>query len=852
MKRFIPILLFTFVYALNISAQIKGKIVDEFGFPLSKASASYKGHHIAVASDDDGLFTIARHEGWTLTFSCVGFKSQTLKIDASTPNELKIQMKEDSRSLQNVDFSAKRGKYSRKNNPAVELMQRVIEMKKRTDLENHDYYQYNKYQKISLLYNNIQQEDLDSGFFKKMPTLRSQIETSPYNGKLTLPLMVDETVTQHVFRKDPRSEKDIIKGQKSEGINTLLQTGEMLNTVLKDVFTDVDIYDDHIRLLQFHFPSPIGRTAISFYRYYIEDTVYVDRDLCYHLQFIPNNQQDFGFRGELYVLADSTLHVKRCEMTLPKKTGVNFVDDIQIKQEFTRLDNGEWVLTADDMIVELKLNKHIKNGLVTRITRLSDYDFEEINKKLFKGKAAVKHEADAQLRDDDFWNKYRTVELTKGESSMNAFIHRIEQSKNFKWVMFGVRALVENYVETGTSRTKSKFDIGPVTTLISSNFVDGYRLRASGRTTAHLNPHWFWSGFYAYGLKSKKHYYNSELVYSFTKKKNASFEFPSRNIIFESSYDVMSPSDKFLIHNKDNMFMTLRTQKVEEMYFYNRQKLSFVWETEGGFGFTTSLKAESNESAGDLHFFRMPNAPLYSQSPEVHQIRTTEWQVKLRYAPGETFINTKQKRWPINLDAPIFTVTHTMGFKGFLGGQYKLNYTELGIYKRFWLGSWGYLDNHINAGAQWNKVPFPLLIMPPSNVTYLEDESTFSLMRNMEFINDRYAFWSIAWNMNGKIFNRIPLIKHLKCREYIAFKGMFGTVTDKNNPLLAKNQADARLFQFPKATHLLEKGKPYMELVVGVNNIFKFLTVDYVRRLTYTDLLDAPKHGIRFFFLVSF
>jgi len=489
---------------------------------------------------------------------------------------------------------------------------------------------------------------------------------------------------------------------------------------------------------------------------------------------------------------------------------------------------------------------------VTRITRLSDYSFEEISKKLFRGKAAVKHESDARVRDDAFWNQYRTVELTKGESSMNAFIHRIEQSKNFKWLMLGVRTLVENYIETGTSRTKSKFDIGPVNTLISSNFVDGYRLRASGRTTAHLNPHLFWTGFYAYGTKSKKHYYDSEIVYDFKKKQNSSFEFPSHSIAFETSYDLMSPADKFLIHNKDNIFMTLRTQKVQQMYFYNRQKLTFTWETESGLSFTSSLKAESNERAGDLHFYRMPDSPLYESSPEVQKIRTTEWQVKLRYAPGETFINTKQKRWPINLDAPILSITHTMGFKGFLGGQYKLNYTELGIYKRFWMGSWGYIDTHINAGAQWNKVPFPLLIMPPANLTYLEDESTFSLMRNMEFINDRYAFFSIAWNMNGKIFNRLPLIKYLKCREYIALKGMFGHVTDKNNPTLAKNQADALLFQFPDCTYLMDSKKPYMELVVGVNNLFKFLTVDYVRRLTYTELPGAPKHGIRFYFLVSF
>ena len=639
-------------------------------------------------------------------------------------------------------------------------------------------------------------------------------------------------------------------------MNNLLQTGDILNTMLKEVFTDVDIYDDHIRLLQYQFTSPIGETGISFYRYYIADTVYVDRDLCYHLEFIPNNQQDFGFRGDLYILADSTLHVKKCEMTLPKRTDVNFVEDMKIVQEYTKLPNGEWVLTTDDMTAEIRINKWIHEALVTRTTRLSDYAFDELPNKLFKGKAKVKHEADAMVRDDDFWNQYRAVGLTKSESSMNAFIHRMEQSKNFKWIIFGIRALFENYVETGSSRTKSKFDFGPINTLISKNFVDGYRFRVSGRTSANLNPHFFWNGYYAYGVDSKKHYYGSEFTYSLNKKKNVPFEFPQRNITFETANDVMSPSDKFLIHNKDNVFMTFRAQKVEQMYFYNRQKLSFMYETDWGFSFNTSIKAESNRPTGDLVFEKMVSTKTDADGQTVPdyvtRIRTTELKLGLRYCPGQTYVNTKQQRLPVNLDSPEFTLSHTMGVKNFLGGGYKLNFTELGIYKRFWLGSWGYVDTHLNGGAQWNKVPFPLLIMPPVNITYFELENTFSMMRNMEFLSDRYAYASVSWDLSGKILNRLPLIKRLKWREYIAVKGMWSTLTDKNNPFLEQNASDPELFKFPEASHIMDKNKPYFEVVAGVHNIFKFFGIDYVRRLSYNDLPHTHKNGVRFSFAMSF
>ena len=853
MKRLFIVFCLSIVAFVSINAQIIGEIVDKDGYAIPYASAMYKGHHIATASDMNGAFTIERHEGWTLTISSVGFRSQTIKIDASTPSHLKVVLKEDSKSLNEVIVKSKRARYSRKDNPAVALMRRVIAAKSKTHLDNHDYYQFNKYQKITLSMNDLQPKDLETGMFKKSSWLLDQIETSPYNNKLILPLSVDETVTQHVYRKNPKTEREIVMGQKTEGINKVIQTGEILNTLLKDIFTDVDIYDDYVRLLQYPFTSPIGKTAISFYRYYIQYTVYFDRDLCYHINFIPNNQQDFGFRGDLYVLADSTLHVKKCTMTIPARSDVNFVENMKIEQEYTRLPDGDWVLTKDDMFAELKLNKLFNKLLVVRTTRLNDYAFDELPNKLFKGKAKVRHEADAMIRDEAFWEQYRTVDLTRGETSMNSFIHKMQQSKGYKWVIFGVRAFLENYVETGSTNTPSKFDIGPVTTMVSSNFVDGLRFRLSGRTTANLNKHWFWSGYYAYGSKSHKHYYSSEVTYSLNKKKNLPFEFPQRNITFETSYDIMSPSDKFLRHNKDNIFMAFRTQKVQQLYFYYRQKLSFDYETDWGFSFNTSLKAESNEPTGDLVFKRMPASSQILTDPFVDKIRTTELAVGIRYNPGQTYMNTKQRRWPVNLDSPEFKLSHTMGLSNVLGGQYQFNRTELGVYKRFWMGSWGYVDTHLNGGIEWNKVPFPLLIMPPVNLSFFEHENTFSMMKNMEFLNDRYAFWSVAWDLNGKILNRLPLVKHLKWREYVAFKGMWGTLTDKNNPrLLTQNATDELLFELPSTTLLMDKKVPYMELVVGVHNIFKFFAIDYVHRFNYNDVPGTKKNGIRFGFNMSF
>ena len=839
------VLLVALTQQLMAQQKISGRVIDVDGFAVPYASVQYRGHRIAVSSDGEGRFSIEKHEGWMLTVSALSYKTQTVKVDANT-NFLEVKLKDDSRRLSEVVVKSKRGKYKRKDNPAVELMRRVIAAKKKTDLANHPYYRYDKYQKITLALNDLSKEQLEGKFFSKRQYLLDQVEKSPYNGKLTLPVSVDETVSQHIYRKDPKSEKDIIKGQQTNGIGQVIQTGEILSTTMKDVFTDVDIYDDYVRLLQYPFPSPIGRTAISFYHYYIEDTVYVERDLCYHLQFIPANSQDFGFRGELYVTADSTLHVKKCNLYMPHNSDVNWVKDMKIEQEFTRLDNGEWVLSKDDMVAEMHASKVLQDLLVVRNTRLTDYSFDELPKVLFKGKAKVRHDIDAMNRDEAYWNKYRQVDLTKSESSMDSFIHRMENSKGFKWIILGVKALMENYVEIGSGPggKKSKFDLGPINTYLSKNYVDGIRLRLAGRTMAALNPHFFWNGYAAYGTKSNDWYTGHVFTYSLNKKKNSPFEFPMRNITFEVSRDIMSPSDDNLEHNKDNIFMTFRAATQDEMFLYHRQRLAFTYETDWGLRFNTGIRWQSNRTAGNLHYFTL-------DGNEVKKIRMTDINVGINYNPGVTYVNTKQQRLPINLDSPEIGISHTMGFKGFMGGQYHSNITKVSIYKRQWLGSFGYLDFHAVGQAQWNKVPFPMLILPPVNLSYFESEASVSLMRDWEFLNDRQVFASLSWDMNGKLLNRIPLIKKLKWREYFAVKGVWGNLTDKNNPYLEKNQGDTELFKFPSKSHVMNN-TPYWECVAGVHNIFKFFAVEYVRRLTYLNNEDISKWGIRFGFSMTF
>ncbi len=843
------VLIYTLLLGMAIHAQqslqITGVITDEeTGDSISFASIVYKGHNISTVANVFGQYTIPRQEGWNITVSAVGYKSRIIPVNSKTRRKLNITLKPARQELAEVTVKSRRNRYSRKDNPAVELMRRVVAAKKKTDLSNNDYYRYNKYEKLTLALNDLTPQQLESPFFTKKPWLLNQVEVNPYTNKLVLPVSVDETVSQKFYRKSPKDEKNIIQGQTSTGINDYFQTGDIINTVVKDVFTNVDLYQDDIRILQRPFTSPMSEKGIGFYRYYIEDTLAIGQDSCIHLAFVPNNMQDMGFRGDLYILKDSTLHLRRCQLSIPKQSNVNFVESLQVLQEYEKLPDGQWVLTTDDMITELQLFDFISAGaIVTRITRYSDYDFSEVPNKIFHGQKKEVTEADAQMRDKAFWNQYRQVELTRSENSMDKFMENIQNMKGFKYIIYGLKTIVENSMETGDP---NYVDICPINTLLTRNYVDGWRTRLSAKTTANLNKHFFLSGYYAHGWGSHRNYYDAEMTYSLNAKKYLPHEFPRRTMTIQSSQDICSPNDRFMESDKDNIFVAMKWAETNKMMSYNRQKVSFEYETDWGLKAIISGKTEENEAFGAMNYQTLdkPFVPINSKTGNGEYLRTTEASFYVRYAPGETYINNKLRRRVINLDAPVFSLSHTIGFNGVLGGDYNFHLTEAHIFKRFWLNSWGKFDVDLKGGIEWDQVPYPLLIMPASNASFIIQKNTFSLINTMEFVNDRYVSLMLAWDMNGKILNRIPLAKKLYWREYLGVRMLWGDLSDKNNP--EKNPGNPRLMYFPEGTNIMNPNRPYMEMVVGVHNIFKFFRVEYVKRLTYKDLPSAPHWGMRY------
>ncbi|MGN0234274.1 MAG: DUF5686 family protein [Bacteroidaceae bacterium] len=849
---------------------VQGRVVDaSSGEALPLVYVYYADRRSEVVETDmQGRYSIPFRRG-TLMFSMVGYESRAVEIRRA--QKMDVRLREKHASLKEVKVEARRKRYSRKDNPAVEMMRRVIKAKEETDIRSRDYLSYHKYEKMTMSLDEVTEKILQDEHFRRVPYLKEHVDTCPQTGQLILPLTVDEKASRVIYRREPLQEKSIVEGQRSDGITQLISTGNILTGMLADCFTDVDLYQDQIRLFQYPFTSPVSSSsAISFYRYFIADTLMVERDKCYRVEFTPNNPQDFGFSGSLFILADSTWRLRRAEIGIPSRSDVNWVREMRLEQDFLSLPTGEQVVACSRMLVRLAITSWIQKLQVERVVHSSGWDFSPIGEKEFAFGGEEREQPSARMRDDTFWQETRPEPLTRTENDMGLMLRQFYATRGFKPLLWVAKAFIENYVETSVSPDRpSKVDIGPINSMIGSNFVEGFRLRASAQTTANLNRHWFLKGNVKYGFSDKRWKGMGELTYSFNRKAYLPHEYPVRNISFGYERDVASPSDKFLSTDKDNVFVALKWTPVRHMQYFERYNLRAEWEWENGMRLQARVRREWNEGAGHLFYQPMNGltvnalgqpVPTRDDGLNLKRVTFSELTAGLRYQPGATYVNTKQHRLSTNNDSPVFELTHTTGIRGFLGGQYNYNFSEAGIYKRFWLRSWGKMETTLKGGIQWNRVPYPFLIMPAANTSYIMSDGTFSLIRNMEFPTDRYASLMLSWDMNGKVFNRIPLLQRLKWREYLGVNTLWGKLSDKNNPMLERNASDSRLFylpgsfvdgEFEYASRVISPHKPYVEVIVGVHNIFKVFHVEYVQRLNYI-YPGTHRWGIRGLFRATF
>ena len=860
----------------SLAQMVTGKVYDDFdNEPLEGAQIWYKDRPTGkVLTDANGNFKIRFRPG-TLVFHYFGYRDVEIEVKKARVLNVKLSMAAQEKEA--VTIKAEKKKYVRKGNPAVELMQKVMDARKSADIHDAEYASYDRYLSTTMALNDVDTTTLDDENFKKVNLSAEYAEYCPATGKMILPISFEERATKEYYRKDGDRRKSIVLGEHKESLLDLLQATEFIESKIKTNLIDVNIYKDQTVIFQHNFISPIGgAAAMRFYHYAIADTVDCDGDSCIIVNFQPANKQDFGWNGDLYIMKDSTYRVKRARMGMPMDNSVNFVKHLTLDQEFESLPSGQQFCTSNRMIMQVALTEKIKKMHIEHYARYSNISNEPFSDEYVNFLGDEKVEKGAKHRTEEFWAEYRPDTLSHGQMHINDLKRKFTDRKAVRAVLYVMKIFLDNYLETSADPNRpSKVVIGPFFSTFGSNWAEGFRLRLGAQTTGAFNKHLFLSGWGKYGFKDKKFKGEGKVTYSFIEKEKDLITFPRRDVSFSYTRDIQSPSDKFLQYDKDNTFMSLAWQKTHLQSYFERFRLETIFEYENGLALNGRFTREWNVGAGDLYFLTnrdwnaidqnfQTNPDARIEDVESRTVTYTEFSFGASYQPGLKVLNTRTKRYLSNLEAPKYGIQHTIGIKGFLGGDYNYNLTEFTFSKRFWLNSWGSIDGLAHASFQWNKVPFPLLVIPEANLSYIRSRNTFNLIGNMEFLHDRAFSTMWRWDLNGKIFNRIPLLKKLKWRESVALNAMWGYLSSKNNPYLPENQNDDFLYRFPgkwvttdgitqyvSNTGPMNSWKPYIEASVGIHNIFKFLSFEYTHRFTYVGP-DTKRWGFRFYFEASF
>ena len=840
--------LFTVWIANGQNTIIKGVVTDSItGERLPYVSLIFKGTTIGTATDGDGNFSFsALTDVKNLEVSYLGYDTKEVKVIPGKTNNLKIKLAPNGITLNEVVVKPKKEKYSKKENPAVKFVKQVIASRESNDPRNHDYFQYDQYEKMVFAMNDYHPKPKKNGKPGKFDFLIDFVDTLDV-GTTILPVSEKEKVESVYYRKEPKSEKRIVKGNKSSGVDEIFSR-DGIQQFLNEVFREVDIFKNDIPLFLQRFVSPLSTIGPNYYKYYLLDTLNVNGQKCVDLGFVPFNSETFGFTGHLFVTLDSTFFVQKAILNVPKDINLNFVSGMTIEQTFERTPDSTRIITKDDINVNFKLSEKSKGMYARRLNIYSNHSFDEPDAEralVFKESAPVITLKDAYQQSEDFWTSNRPEEaIKKNPNSVEKLMAKFRSVPIFYITEKVVSVLVSGYSPTNKDPLKSKFEFGPMNTAISGNAIEGARFRVGGTTTTAFSRNLFFDGYMAYGTKDEKLKYDALVEYSFNDRKEYRKEFPLNSIRLEYMYDINQLGQQYMYASKDNMFLAWKRQKDTRATYLRQAELTYYHEHYNGLAYGAVIRNRREYATEYAVFDRI--GPDGAISP-VKSYDMTELELKFRYAKDEKFYQTRNLRYPITFDALIFNFSHVMAKKDLLGSSYDYHRTDIGIQKRFWFSAFGYVDLITKAGKVWNKVPYPLLILPNANLSYTIQPESYTNMNAMEFISDEYASWDLTYYMNGNLLNRLPLVKKLKWREVFCFRGLWGHLTDKNNPM----NGGEGLYLFPNGSYTLGKA-PYMEASIGIENIFKFLRLDYVWRLNYRDHPGIQTKGVRFMMRMSF
>ena len=811
-----------FVFTISGFSQTKvsGIVLDNTNQPVPYASIVFKGSKTGIVSNEDGRFYIESPENYTtLLVSFIGFATKEVKLPKLVNYDFKIVLKE-TNSLKEVKVYA--GKTSKKNNPALDILRKIWERRRKNGLKMFKQYEFEKYEKVEFDMNTIDSAFMKSKIFKGMEFVFKSVDTSKVTGKTYLPIFINESLSDVYGDNKLKKTKEILKANKNSG----LSNGDGVNTFIKDLYNDFDIYDNYLNFFDKSFTSPLSRTGIDVYNYVLTDTAFIDNKWCYNIVFYPRRKNELTFKGDFWV-NDTTFAIKTINMAATKSANINWVKEIYIEQEFEVLNDSVILPTRDYKMSDFALSKKetSKGVYGKRSTLYRNFKFDKEKPASFYKQEVNFIDNAVYNRDNEFWAENRFEKLNKDEAGIYKMLDTLKTVKRFKQIYSLVSILGSGYIEI----PKYHLDYGPIFSTIGFNEVEGWRLRTGGRTYFGPNDIWRIQGYTAYGFKDNKFKYGLSGKYMIDKKNRVILSGGNRRDVEQIGASLTTTNDVLgRSYASSGLFTSGANGKLTNI---NLSTIAAEIEPVKNLTFQLGFSYRTLESASStfrLDYFT--DATLTTTKSEVKQ---SEINLQVEFTPKKKTIGYGVERRDVDAPYSRFFINYSQGFKGLIDSDFDYQKIQMYYKQPIIIGAIGRSNFTMELGKTFGQIPLGLMSVIPGNQTYFIIDNTFSNLNFYEFVADQYATFQWQHDFNGKIFSRIPYLRKLNLREIIGIKGVYGTVTNENKLI---NDSDLT-YKSPE--------KPYWEYNAGVGNIFKVFRLDFSWRGNYRNLPETSNFTVK-------
>lgn len=816
------IILFFLFFSATILGQTKvgGKVVDDFGDPVAFANVIFKNSKEGVITDENGNFYFESKENYsTLVISFVGYQTKEIKLKPGLNTGLKIELVYGTELKEVVVYT---GKTSKKNNPAIDILRKIWERRRKNGLKMFKQYEYDKYEKVEFDLNTIDSAFMNSKVFKGMEFVFDQIDTSHISGKTYLPIFINETLSEVYGDNQEKKYKEITKANKNSGFGS----GDGVNTFIKDLYADFDIYDNYLKFFDKDFVSPLSRTGINVYNYVLNDSMFIDNKWCYNIVYYPRRKNELTFKGDFWV-NDTTFAIKKINLEASKSANINWVKEIYIEQEYEVMNDSVFLLTRDYMMSDFSFSKKEESkgvyGKRTTLAKNHKFDIKKDDK--FYKKEVNFYDNAIYNKTDEFWEANRFEQLNKNEAGIYKMLDTLKEVPRFKRIYSLASILGSGYIEI----PKLKLDYGPIFSTFGYNDVEGQRIRAGGRTYFGPNDKWRIQGYTAYGFRDNQFKYgisgrwmvnpNNRLILSLGNRRDVE----QMGVSLTTSNDVLGRS-----FASSALFASGVNNQLTSV---NLTTLGFEIEPLKNFTFQTNLTYRTLKSASNE--FSLDYYTDLSQTEIKSQVKQSEINFVAEFTPKRKTVGYGVDRLDVDFNYARVFLSYSNGLKGVLDSDF--DYQKLQFYYRqpTLIGGFGRLFTTFETGKIFGDVPLGLMGVIPGNQSWFVIENTYNLLDYYDFVADEYASLHLEHHFNGRLFSRVPLLRKLNLREIVGIKGVYGRVSENNRTLNASG------------LNYVAPEDIYWEYHAGVGNIFKVLRIDCAWRGSYLEMPNARKFAVR-------